>query len=1272
MFTDIEGSTRLLHDLGDEFTALLSTHHAAVRAAIADHEGQEVRTQGDSFFVVFGEPASAVAAAVEAQRALLPNGLRVRVGIHTGDVIVSEDDYVGMDVHRAARISSAGHGGQVVVSAETAAEVASGGTWTLRALGGHVLKDLPAPEELWQVVADGLPNDFPPLRVHERPAAAAQLPDYSEPPANVPCPYVGLAAFRAADSERFHGREELIEDVLERLRAHPVLILVGASGSGKSSLLGAGVLPALEREVDRPVVAITPGANPLGRLRSAGRPGVLAVDQLEETFTLCADDEERNAFLAGLFELAHEGTKVVLALRADFYGRSSAHPKLGAVLQDHPVVVGPMGEEALRRAIELPARTGGLSLDPGLVPTILRDIAGQPGALPLVSHALLETWKRRSGRLLTLVGYIGAGGVHGALAQTAEAAFAALDPTQQAIARVILLRLSSLGEGTEPTRRRVSQEELELDSHAAQDVQVVLHALTAARLLTVGDGEVDVTHEALIRHWPRLRGWLQEDREGHLLHRRLTEASQEWAVLSRDPGSLYRGARLEVATELASRRGTELNRLEQEFLRSSREAERHDLEQAEARQRRLRRLLVLLAGVSVIAVATALFAVRETRRARDQERLALSSATAGEATQALRNRLDRALVLGLDAFRLAPVPEARQALLAAIQRTRGLEGILAGRHSVVTAMATGAGGRWLASGGVDGGVVLWDRARRRAIADVRVEGQVRSLAFDEARGILLAGTETGVIALLDAKDLERRGELRGHLGPVTALVATADGARSASGFDGTVRRWDLDRPDAPGPVTRVPVASEGAVSFSPDGARVAFVTRQGGLVVADSALRERVRVPWAPAPVRAVAFASDGRFVVAGDARGRVAFGRVGSPRPVSLRRVTDAPVRALAVDPDSRRVAITAADGRVSFADVSTMAVTADWEGHAAAGTAAAYAPGFLATGGRDGSVLLWHPAGAGALERTTSAPKDAISLSVRGDGRLVAVGRGDGGVVLRRGATSMPILRTSGVTQVAFAPDGRALAVTDRTSSVRLVDPGTGRDVRAPLRSFSEEYYGAGFRADGSALAAWSDNGTVATWSLPGGQPGPTLAATGGRIFEAAYSPDGRTLAAATSGGSLELFRSPGGRPLQAPLFGTGGELTSLAFSPDGRRIATGSDDGSVQLWEVRERVTRGRGFDDGGPRITDVAFAPSGDVLAATDERTVKFWAPGPTPRLLGLQLASRGPAVSAQFTRDGTRLFVLAPGRITEYSSALWSGDEDVLRARVCALLAPAGC
>ncbi len=420
------------------------------------------------------------------------------------------------------------------------------------------------------------------------------------------CPYKGLASFDVGDADAFFGRERVVAELVARLPGATLLGVVGPSGSGKSSIVRAGLSAALAGGAlpgseDWAQVVIRPGEHPLDELAGArrserGKKLLLVVDQLEEVFTLCRDDAERMVFLDALTRPAPDET-IVVAARADFYGRFAALPALASLLAENHVLVGPMKAEDLRRAIELPSRKAGLSVEPALVDALVADVVDEPGGLPLLSTALVELWQHRDGRTLRLETYRGSGGVRGAVARIAEEAYEGFTPEQRETARAILLRLASV-EGDDAVRRRAPLSELELEAN--EDAARVVAVLTESRLVTVSEDGLEVAHEALLREWPRLREWLEEDAEGRRLHGHLIRSAREWDDAGRDPAELYRGARLAGALDWAGDHGAELNELESAFVAESQAA-------AEAESRRIRRtnrrLQLLLAGAVVFLVA---------------------------------------------------------------------------------------------------------------------------------------------------------------------------------------------------------------------------------------------------------------------------------------------------------------------------------------------------------------------------------------------------------------------------------------------------------------------------------------------------------------------------------------------------------------------------------------------------------------------------------------------------------------------------------------------
>jgi WD40 repeat protein/class 3 adenylate cyclase len=1286
LFTDIEGSTRLLHELGDGYAGVLADHRRLLRDAFGRHDGVEVDTQGDSFFVAFADPRGALAAAADAQTALVrhpwPDGteLRVRMGLHTGEPLVADGHYVGVDVHRGARIAAAAHGGQTLVSERTRElvpdDAASG---ALRDLGAHRLKDLPEPERLYQLVIDGLPSTFPPPRVHEEAPESAGLPDYSAPPADVPCPYKGLVPFQPDDADVFFGREQLVDDLVGRLEEAPFLAVVGPSGSGKSSLVRAGVVPALQRRDEALQTALfSPGEHPLSALAAVGDGDLLVVDQFEEVFTLCRDEEERGAFIDALLDAAERGTRVVVALRADFYGHCAAYPRFAAALKQQQELVGPMNEEELRRAIERPAEHAGLLLEPGLVEAILRDVAGQPGALPLLSHSLLETWKRRSGRMLTLIGYLHAGGVQGAIAKTAETVYRdALSAEQQALARNIFLRLTELGEGTEDTRRRVAISELTPRREQADDVDEVLRTLADARLVTIGEGTVEVAHEALIRHWPTLRAWLDEDREGRLVHRRLTEASQEWEATARDQALLYRGTRLAGGSDWAGAHDSELNELEREFLRASREAELREIETTRRRNRRLR---IVLAGALVAlggAVAAGVLALDQRNAARDTALTADAQRLGAEALT--EDRIDRALLLARAGVALEESVRTRSNLLSVLLgNPRAMLGVLRGPADLqIFAVAVSPDGRRLALGDGAGTVTMFDARTRRRLGAYQLGagfggGLVQNLVFSpDGRTLAVMGYEEPpevLVDLVDARTLERRVRivLSPFPKPSPQLVEfVVNVAFLPNGRDLVVKQMPLDPSQPTASVLRRVDGETGAIEGGPlrvgrrtafdlfptaDRRRVFVTSAQDDETYEIDAESLRILRRYAVGDV-AGALSPGGTSFALGSEAGTVRLLDLRSGRVRRLGRHRSGVLR-MSFTPDGRTLASSDVDGGVTVWDVATGEIIEQLSGHRGEVWGLAVSPDgrTLYSSASDGQAIVWDLAGDRRLIRSfRPARRFAVIATPRGiavspDGRTLAFTHGNGAVDLidtrtlarRRTARAMEGFAAA----VDFSPDGRLLAVAGERGRLTLWD---GRTLAraGELRGLDANSQAIAFSPDGKLLAAAeveTERARLHVWNV---RRRTLIASSGTRAGSLAFSPDGRLIAAAGLDRGTEILDARSGELVKR--LPTRGLSRSVAFSADGSLLAVGQYDGDGQLYSTESWTRVGRRVEGHTQRITFIEFSADGRTLAtASADGTVRLWdVETRTPIGAPLTIAT-DTFVSAAFSPDGSHLFALSTG------------------------------
>jgi DNA-binding SARP family transcriptional activator/WD40 repeat protein len=573
---------------------------------------------------------------------------------------------------RQADALAAGRRVRALLAAEIGAEPGPG----LRAMEAAILAQDPA--------LDAPPRTAP----HPGPDDASPAPGA--------CPYKGLAVYEAADAPLFHGRERLISSLVARLVDAPVLVVSGPSGAGKSSAVRAGLVPALAdgglpgSQSWRPVT-VTPGQAPVDALAeltgdpSPAEPVLLVCDQFEELWAPGIDPAERTAFLDAVAGLVDDGIVVrcVVVVRGDHVGRLAEHPVF-TERRAAFALVPPLAEAELREIVREPARFVGLRVDPELADSIVGDVLGQVGALPLLSTALVGTWERRRGDLLTLAGYLEAGGVAGALDRSAEAVYGALDDVGGEFARRLFVRLADTDDGGALVRRRVRLAELGLGDQGLPRRDVV-EAFVGRRLLSVDEDRLEVAHEALLTAWPRLTRWLADDAVGRALRRHLVPAAREWDAAGRSDAELYRGARLAAALDWAAGADADLTPVEQDFLDASREAAQTELTAARRRadreaaaRHRTRRLAGGLAAVLVVALVATFLAVRAQRAAVGAKREAVTAQREAQQASLLADAkrlaalsvaassLDVALLLAVQAVRLASNPETQDALLAAL------------------------------------------------------------------------------------------------------------------------------------------------------------------------------------------------------------------------------------------------------------------------------------------------------------------------------------------------------------------------------------------------------------------------------------------------------------------------------------------------------------------------------------------------------------------------------------------------------------------------------
>jgi WD40 repeat protein/transcriptional regulator with XRE-family HTH domain len=1197
-------------------------------------------------------------------------------------------------------------------------------------------------------------------------AAAVRREDAPSP--GLP-PYKGLYFFDEADADLFFGRDALIETLTDHLTNRldsdlRFLAVVGASGSGKSSVVRAGLIQSLrwnQSSSGWPILMMTPSAHPLDALatslqgkgrrdlstarlvddlsrrnqtlqlelerltKAAGSShALLVVDQFEELFTLCRRETEQISFVENLLTAAQSPNRIamiVIVLRADFYAHCAKFDSLRQALAQCQEYIGPMTAIELRQAIEGPAHRGHWKLEEGLVNLLLHDVGAdpgrspEPGALPLLSHALLATWQRRRAHLLTLSGYTSSGGVRGAIAETAESVFQdQLDTNQRAIARQIFLRLTEFGDdpSTADTRRKVQFDELTTKHEDKELVQEVLITLADARLITMEQNSVEVSHEALIREWPMLRNWLDENHEGLRIHRHLTEASQEWEAMARDPGALYRGGRLIQTREWSYDHPNDLNPLEQAFLDASQEnMERETAEREAQRQRaleaaqklaetqrmraeeqsksnhRLRQQAWFLIIAFFIAGALAFTAIIFGRRAVTSEQLAISRELAAAAINQLDVDPERSVLLALQAMEESNTLEAQNALRRSLPDLHLLFTIPAGHARGSPGIAYSPDGSQLASEGIFGKIKIWDTATGNLLftipgkegdfaSDVIFSPDGKLLAYSGLIHVDIYNTETWKKAFTLSG--ESVGTTSGYNLGVGQISFSPDGTRLAvANMDGIPKVWDLATRNELMSLTGQEQIMKG-IAYSPDGLLLATGGDAGNVLVWDATSGEILADYALGGIIHAVAFSMDGHLAAASENGFAKIWDLNANPETVSL--PPQSGYYSLTFLPDGRLVTA-GQDGTARVWDSFTGQGLLTLAGHQGTVIDVASAPegGHVATSGYDGTVKVWdtNP----GRELLTIAAHQAIVGNVvySPDGSHIASASVDGTAKLWDAESGHLLITFSqgsepgdGFASLAFHPDGKILATGSLDGSVTFWDLDSETSLNH-LKGHSNMVVGLAFSPNGSHLASASWDGTAKVWDVSSGEQITSFTghSKNALLVGIAFSPDGN-----------QVFSTGGDSPLvQVWDAETGQQLGNfpdedkdvygLALSPDGTTLALGNQDGEITVWnvasgELLHRLTGHAGL------IYRLEFSQDGQQLAsASFDRLAKVWDISSGKEIATL-FGNQGNVFGVAFSPDGAHLATAgADGTVRTYTLRL-DNLVELARSRVTRKLTNEEC
>ncbi|MCB8779574.1 WD40 repeat domain-containing protein [Planktothrix agardhii] len=1075
----------------------------------------------------------------------------------------------------------------------------------------------------------------------------------------LPCPYRGLFHFGPDDAEFFFGREVFVTELLQATQTRNFIPVLGASGSGKSSVVLAGLVPKLQQKGHWKFTHFRPGNDPFHALALALVPlytpeldatdriaqarkladylrggtmplgdifawikqhhpndrVLLIADQFEELYTLCSDEKIRRSFLDILlasFPASNSqlsSAVLVATMRADFLGNALSYRPFADLLQNADIKLGAMNREELSQVIEKPADKLGVKFADGLVERILDSVENEPGNLPLLEFALTELWKRRKGKELTHTAYEEIGEVQGALTTYANAQYQLLNPSEQKQVQRIFVQLVRPGEGAEDTRRMALKAELGDQSWSLvkqlADARLVVTSQNSASIETV-----EVVHEALIKNWGQLREWMSADRDFRSWQERLRAAMQQWQEAKQDDGALLRGAPLVVAESWLKKRSDELSLGEREFIQKSvilREREKQQ-------EKRLRQWITFgLSAGFIGALSLAGFAGWQWRQAEITRSDVMAGSakilfSQGKELDALMESLRAKLLV--QRLKAEPSIELVGALQQAVSELRE-RNRLETHSSLVYSVSFSPDGKTLASGSGDNTIKLWDVTTGKEIHTLQGHSSVvSSVSFSPDGKTLASGSDDNTIKLWDVTTGKEIRTLQGHSSSVWSVSFSPDGKTLASGSDDkTIKLWDI--------ITGKEIhtlqghsSSVSSVSFSPDGKTLASGSWDKTIKLWDITTGKEIRtLQGHSSVVSSVSFSPDGKTLASGSDDNTIKLWDVTTGKEIRTLQGHSSVVSSVSFSPDGKTLASGSEDNTIKLWDVTTGKAIHTLQGHSSSVNSVSFSPDgkTLASGSEDNTIKLWDITTGKEIRTLQGHSSSVSSVSFSPDGKTLASGSGDNTIKLWDITTGKEIRtlqgHSSSVSSVSFSPDGKTLASGSWDKTIKLWDITTGKEIRT-LQGHSSWVSSVSFSPDGKTLASGSFDNTIKLWDVTTGKEIHTLQGHSSVVSSVSFSPDGKTLASGSVDKTIKLWDVTTGKEIHT-LQGHSSSVWSVSFSPDGKTLASGSWDKTIKLWDITtgKEIHTLQGHSSS---VWSVSFSPDGKTLASgSDDQTVILW-------------------------------------------------------------------